>query len=331
MFFGCLKDSEENRKFICELEDAQVKIRNSLKSRTFLEDILYKLTGNQYCVSNCVNFSFSFVGNKLNHIVARGIWESLQCCDKEYLSYFISGMENPEAESNDDGCAYFPRSRRELIQAKNNLVNTNHLFSEFEKKEDLKPIIPEKLYYKILKQGQGETICDGPLVSLDFDIFLPSGCSISQKSNVTINLKNTIPGFALGVRGMKIGETREIFIHPSLGYGFDTSLAKCETLRAVVTLKDIYVNQRYSQSEQTLDLDFIFNESMNNEQLGKYKAALFEKGKQIAHHLKKGSQVDLTVIRSYLKDFQNNAESWKPTTEEEQCLINQMHWNIYFS
>ncbi len=330
--FGCLKESEENSKIIAGLEETQNEIQLHLQSQTFFEEVLHKLTGHQYTIpTTSTNFSFCLDKHKLNQAVARGIWESLQDYDKEYLSCFISGMENPEAScSVIDRCAYFPKFRRDLIDAKNNLADANSLFSSFEKQKDVKCVVPNRLYYRTLKSSQGDIECRGPLVSLEFSILSPSGHCIAHKSNQIVNLKNTIPGFSLGIKGMKVGETREIFIHPSLGYGFDTSLDKCIALRAVVTLQDICDNQPYSRSVNSFDLDFVFDENTINERTEKYKAALFEKGKQIAHHLKQCSQIDLNLVRNYLINFQHNEEKFATTTEEEQALINQMHWNIYF-
>ena len=72
--FGCLKDSEENIKFILELESAQNKIQQHLQSQAFLEDVLKKLTGYQYTVpKKSTNFSFCLDQHKLNQCVAKGI------------------------------------------------------------------------------------------------------------------------------------------------------------------------------------------------------------------------------------------------------------------
>ncbi|MCC5831944.1 MAG: FKBP-type peptidyl-prolyl cis-trans isomerase [Chlamydiales bacterium] len=331
--FGCLKNSEENNNFIVALEATQNQVQQQLQSQTFLEDILQNLTGHQYLIpTKSKKFSFCLNKPQLNLAAAKGIWESLQDYDQEYLSCFVSGMEDPNIDDcNIDRAAYFPNFTKELVDAKNNLIYANQLFKSFQQKTDLVCIIPNKLYYKIINNGQSSLECQGPLVSLEFSVFSPSGQCITHKSNLIVNLKNTIPGFALGVKGMKIGETREIFIHPSIGYGFDTSIDKCITLRAVVTLQNIHDNQSYSQAADPLNLDFVLCENTLNERIAKYKAALASKGKQVALHLKRCPQIDLHRVCNYLTDFQNNKNKFTPVSEEELILINQMHWNIYFS
>lgn len=64
---------------------------------------------------------------------------------------------------------------------------------------------------------------------------------------VTFNLAGTIPGFRLGIAGMKIGGRRTIVIPPNLGYGANppparagfATIAPCATLTFDVTLLDV--------------------------------------------------------------------------------------------
>jgi hypothetical protein len=52
-------------------------------------------------------------------------------------------------------------------------------------------------------------------------------------------LSQTIPGFAHGMQGMRIGEKRTIFVHPVLGYGAATTLPPCIGLTIKVHLLDV--------------------------------------------------------------------------------------------
>jgi peptidylprolyl isomerase len=80
-----------------------------------------------------------------------------------------------------------------------------------------------KIQYKISQSGSGEVITETvvPVLHytgkyLDGTVF---GSSQESKEPITINLKHTIPGFREGMKGMKVGEKRIIFIHPDQGYG----------------------------------------------------------------------------------------------------------------
>ena len=315
--FGCLK--EETRGLIGELEVAQGAIQRSLQSSAFLEETLQRLTGVEYVRDGKKAFSFKL--NQVNEVVAKGIWESVQDYDRDCLASFVEGMGRQDVCEQVEREACFASYRRELLEAKEGLLAANQLLGSLE----AECVIPNGVYYKTVKVGQGVT-CKGPLVKLTYSVFSPLGHCLAYQSDVVVNLKNTIPGFALGVRGMKVGETREIFIHPSMGYGLD----KCMHLRAVVTLVAIGDDQGFVVSDKPMDLSFVLDEKVLSERTEKYKAALFSKGVDIANHLRKCPEIDLVSVCDQLKKFLSGQDQFVPTNEAEQALINKVHWNIYF-
>jgi hypothetical protein len=289
------------------------------------------LTGNKY-VTATEPFAFKLDKNAVNLAVAKGIWESVQAFDKEFIPDLISGMENAyNIYKKAERGAHLPSYHREFIEAKNNLEYASNLFNSLANKQDVNCLIPQQLYYKTIRGSQNKVECKGPLVSLEFSIFSPLGHCLAYERKVLVNLKNTIPGFAMGIQGMKVGETREIFIHPSLAYGYETSIDKCSALRAIVTLLTIQDNTPYIPSFNPLDLSFVLDEHALVERVANYKLALLEKGKMIADHLKQCPQIDLSLICAHLKKFQKDSNEYVPSTAEERTLINQVHWNIYFA
>ena len=329
--FGCLKDSQETKILIAELESAQEQIEKLLQSPTYLELILKKITGKEFAPTVTSDFYFQFDREEINEIIARGIWESIQEYDFDYLPFFIEGLGKTEIPHfKTDRMAWFPAYRRELIQAKENLRKANDFFQSLEHDKDYQCIVPQKLYYKIQQNGRGDALSSRSLVSLEYSIFSPLGHYMNHQSKVTVNLKNTIPGFAHGIRGMRIGETREIYIHPSLAYGFDTYLDKCMHLKALVTLLDVHESNSALPALISQDLALHLDPKMQISRDENYKMALIEKGAALANHLGKCEGIDLTLIQNYLKLFHSTQTNFTPTTQEEQSLINQVHWNIYF-
>lgn len=83
-------------------------------------------------------------------------------------------------------------------------------------------VVRNKLYYKILKPGNGPviTFSETPILIYtartieegDEELF---SCSEPK----AFNLADTIPGLRNGVIGMRLGEQRELYIHPDLAYG----------------------------------------------------------------------------------------------------------------
>ena len=84
-------------------------------------------------------------------------------------------------------------------------------------------IEPGKLQYMILIKGNGPAVEAHATPSinyvgkyLDGTVF---GSSEDAGGPINIPLDQTIPGFSKGIQGMKEGEKRRLFVHPSMGYG----------------------------------------------------------------------------------------------------------------
>ena len=70
---------------------------------------------------------------------------------------------------------------------------------------------------------------------------LANGTEFDSNDAATFSLGRTIPGFRLGIAGMKIGGRRTITVPPNLGYGPTAreGIPSCSTLIFDVTLLDI--------------------------------------------------------------------------------------------
>lgn len=107
--------------------------------------------------------------------------------------------------------------------ADDNLKAAEAFLQKNAKEQGVVEIEPGKLQYSISKQGSGNEVKDGnsPQIQytgkyLDGTVF---GSSQDTGGPITIPLNQTIPGFSKGLKGMKEGEVRKIFVHPDLGYG----------------------------------------------------------------------------------------------------------------
>lgn len=84
-------------------------------------------------------------------------------------------------------------------------------------------IEPLKLQYIILSPGTGPVVEPHSTPSINYvgkyidgTVF---GSSEEAGGPINIPLDQTIPGFSKGIVGMKEGEKRRLFVHPSMGYG----------------------------------------------------------------------------------------------------------------
>lgn len=104
-----------------------------------------------------------------------------------------------------------------------NLKAANDFLQKNGKEKGVIEIEPGKLQYLIEKEGSGEAVKEGgsPQIQytgkyIDGTVF---GSSQDTGGPITIPLDQTIQGFSKGLKGMKEGEKRKLFVHPDLGYG----------------------------------------------------------------------------------------------------------------
>lgn len=101
--------------------------------------------------------------------------------------------------------------------------NKNAKINEGGKEMKVMEIVPDQLQYIILEQGTGPAVEENgsPLINytgkyIDGSVF---SSSADVGGPITIPLNQTIPGFSKGIKGMKEGEKRRLFVHPDQGYG----------------------------------------------------------------------------------------------------------------
>lgn len=102
-----------------------------------------------------------------------------------------------------------------------NLQIANSFLQKLEATPSMNEVVKHKLYYKVIKPGKGESISNfthSPLIS--FKEKTLNGEILSEySSGIRIPLSETISGLQKGLVGIKVGEKREIFIHPDFAYG----------------------------------------------------------------------------------------------------------------
>lgn len=108
-------------------------------------------------------------------------------------------------------------------QSTKNLKEANDFLEKNASAPNIVVIEPGKLQYQILQPGTGAEVGadSNPQINysgkyIDGTVF---GSSEEAGGPISIPLDQTIPGFSKGIKGMKEGEKRRLFIHPDLGYG----------------------------------------------------------------------------------------------------------------
>jgi peptidylprolyl isomerase len=128
--------------------------------------------------------------------------------------------QNKNLELSEEALQEFQKRYHEQIKEEK-LAESNRFLKEIAAKEDVKELVKDKLYYKIEKIGSGPEIGENPTVLYKAKTLVDGKEEEFHHVLVpkSISLQSTIEGFSLGVRGMREGETRILYIHPDLAYG----------------------------------------------------------------------------------------------------------------
>jgi len=323
--FERLKNDMQSQELVDRLEKAQKKIQDLLQSKSFLQDVLTLIfeepprvdipPPSQYVFSPTPEEKEAFPS-----IIAERVDEAIFL----NLDDFIQGMmdankdarvENFLKKVNDAQKFHYPKA---FVEAKKALDKGKRFFATLAEDGEYKEIVPQKLYYKTVRQGDGdaissqtEAIMHFKIVSLDGDVLIDTRAYSSPRK---VMLSACIPGFAHGVQGMQLGEVREIWIHPDFGYGVYTTLKKGAFLKVDVELFELALS---SQNSRIVPLDSLNIEAeiqaANEGDAQKYHSACVNRlGFMFWKHYKKGNawySLDDVVAALRRKERQKTADS----------------------
>ena len=143
-----------------------------------------------------------------------------------------AGKPSPLTEEEYEHMVCTLQEQQFVQVAEKNLAEANTFLHQNRVKKGMKTV-DEKLQYEIAQEGIGESVGPDsiPLIYykgqlIDGTIFASSE-GMSQP--IALPIKQSIPGFAKGIVGMKEGEKRVLYIHPELAYGLSGSylLTRC--------------------------------------------------------------------------------------------------------
>jgi peptidylprolyl isomerase len=331
--FGYVKDDRQSQVLIQKLEEVQSKVRALMQSPTFLADVLKMMTERAFEVDTSKQFDLrmnSWQIPQLNLIIAKNVWNQIKGNDQEYIKEFLMSFHEPVSQE-DIRCGFFPNHYKTYVeQARNNLLESYHLFDRLEKDSEFTSVVTKKLYYKVLKKGSGEPLNESNFVKLTYQIIDPSDTCLVTEFSKILDPSKTIPGFAHGIKGMRIGETREIYMAPSLAYGVHTLLDKGIYLKAKITLLDILPDREAKNYPELtpLDLSFVFDPLFEQRVANENKQVARFEGVRVSKHYAKSKMVNIEEVYFHLINLKNGKNP-SSISKSELELINKLHWNIY--
>ena len=168
--------------------------------------------------------------SQVSEDLAQVLWNVMQTYEGEYsfkeLIVNLWKLDVGRQESKPlDECFASLMEALEIKATDQEITNLQVADSYLQK---LKPIngihelVKDKLYYKVITPGTGEVVKDlsesSPLIS--FKEKTINGEILSENTlGIRIPFSEVIAGFRNGLEGIRVGEKREIFIHPDLAYG----------------------------------------------------------------------------------------------------------------
>jgi hypothetical protein len=336
--FGYLKADPSNQIKIRELEKTQLQICELLAKKTFLADVLTMLTETPWTVKTPQKYQLKIdpkLFAEIDKIISKYIWNTTYEFHPEQISAFLEGFSTEREESIDYVGMDYPEYKECLDIARNNLRDADKLFSILDKDPTMHVVVPSKLYYKQITAGTGKQLQNESEVVIRYQFFDPKNRLLAESDpnsdGVLVSLNTTLPAFYHAVKGMQVGESREIFIHPSIGYGVYTMLDKGISIRGTVTLVAIQKGKIMEEPPLTSqDLSIVNDAEFESLVRHQNNQAAKCRGMMMRCFFVKNPSVNMGKISGYLKQYQSNSLSKQSISDEEQDAINRLFWNQYF-
>jgi peptidylprolyl isomerase len=135
-----------------------------------------------------------------------------------------AGKAPPMSEEEYEQVIYALQETAFLQTAENNLAQADAFLKENKGHDGVKEVDP-KLQFRVSKEGEGIEVGPDSIPLINYKGTLVDGTVFALSENpLPLPIKQSIPGFAKGIVGMKEGEKRVLYIHPELAYGISGNL-----------------------------------------------------------------------------------------------------------
>ncbi len=250
--FVCEPDSEETKSLLNGYEQNRTKIVKALSAKTFFEDSLRKFfTTNMQTVELpsvpkqkelYLPSSKEDTIRMLVQVIQKGIANE-PYSNKKFQTAFLQGVTAREKGKQMPVPFQMKRTNdlkevQREIEACKNLEKANAYFSRLSSREDLVALIPNEMFYKVIKSGKGN-VASSKLKKVSFQYSYQILGDNNSKDWGIVNNENLgalIPGIAYALVGMQQGEEKVVYIHPKHSYGEDSFFAPNISIVAQIRL-----------------------------------------------------------------------------------------------
>lgn len=266
----------------------------------------------------------------LSDTIAQVIYNGLPTYSDAYMEGLARGLTaEKEATPSINQHELHPVTIEWLDQAYANLASAERLCSALSADTSYQELYPGCLFVRVLEEGHGQPIRETSAaiqVSATIYAMEENGPStpLTELRHQSLPLDDIIPGLAYGVLGMKIGETRQVIIHPDLAYGYTSNFEPERAISIRITLHKIEPGYTHlspvSPLAQLPDRDDRIDLEPLLEQTG------FADGQRCRRHFYNlQNHPPFAQVASALQDLHRGL--WKPEPLEP-ATVAKLHWEV---
>ncbi|SCA62559.1 hypothetical protein SCG7109_AB_00340 [Chlamydiales bacterium SCGC AG-110-M15] len=347
--FTALKTSQESQKLISSYRKTHNIILEKRKSPHLLEELFEKFSCLPRTIENNPS-NFELISEKdkdaLINQLALYIWTNFLADDEDAYEAFMEGFDKVRSNglqidlsAYDDITIFDSFSNSLYPEIRKKELLAQELLRKYQDDKSFNSLVSKRLFTQTLHEGNAPAI-DRTTVSVSayYQVTNANENEIESTSKFNkpkqIKLSETIPGFAHGLLGMKVGEVREIIIHPCFAYGFENVYGEGKPLFITIELVEIFTNDDALDESFPRLIPFDLVQTLLKHSISSYED--YEKANQkyatlngirIANFYYKAQKYfSLEDLQKKLKKLKNG-KCLQIESQEE--LLNQFHLDLY--
>jgi FKBP-type peptidyl-prolyl cis-trans isomerase len=339
--FECDSESEETTDLLTSYEETRSRILSSLTNKNFLTSVLNKLFTNVAGateIPQVPSYRNLALPNNKEEIVGKLVevlHKTIGPNSKRFLDAFMQGVAAREKGRQAPvpyELKYFrniDQIEKELTCCKN-IERADAYFKHLSTRQDLVALVPNNVYYKILKTGTGKPVSSRvDKVSFQYSVQV-LGDKQSKDWGVVKkeSLGSLIPGIAHALIGMTENEERVIYIHPQYAYG-ENSLNP-PNIALVVQVR--LLNFKEGQQEAAIFPSHQIDRRDYKELLVRFEVLrseeFFDEGVKFWDSIKKSG--DYISFQAFQKAYNATTEKSKyfQTVAQEQKFVSDLEYHL---
>lgn len=332
--FGLVKNEASNVELIKQLELTQEKIRKLNQSEHYLEQVFkFIFPKDSFSIQQPASLLTTiFSEEQKQNVIARVLWKEIRELN---TTEALEGMNDADCEKNHKHPHFNDLFLSFLIQLKKGFQNIAHadlLFQQLENEASFQAIVPKKIIFRTIEEGSHDSLKYNDLAELAIKVESPDGSVLTDTwdASETVDTGNLLPAFAKAIRGMKINEVREIYIHPLFAYGLYTPLEKGIHLKCTVKLLEIKQQAQSTIEPELQELDYSRerNFAETNDKLHTQDMYDYDVGYKLWSHFKK-MDVAWGKVHRDISAYQQDPSIYQQLSEDELNQLDRLHWNVY--